>query len=408
MAGPLSGVRIVDFTTMIAGPLATMTLADQGAEVIKIERPDGGDLSRQVAEQRNGFSASFLQNNRGKRSVALDLKTPAGLKAALKIAETADVVVENFRPGVAERIGIGYEVVRQRNPRVIYASIAGFGVTGDWAQRPVYDPLIQALSGLASVQGGDGPRPRLVRTIVPDKVTAIQTAQAITAALFARERSGEGNRLTISMLDTIVAFLFSSDMSGHTFIGAETEEHEPDDRDPDEAQSFVELIYQTANGWMAVSAHTDKTWKGLSAAVGRPEWLRDERFATVSAREINKRARLELTQAALIEDTTEHWMRRLTEHDVPCAPVLKRGEMIYHPQIEANGTVVELTHPQAGPIRQARSPARFSETPLDAPSPARALGADTRSVLAEAGYDDAAIADLFASGAAAEPDGDMG
>ncbi|MER0237394.1 CoA transferase [Fulvimarina sp. MAC8] len=406
MAGPLAGIRIVDFTAMIAGPLATMILADQGAEVIKIERPDGGDHSRQVADQRNGFSASFLQNNRGKRSVALDLKTPAGLEAALKIAETADVVVENFRPGVAERIGIGYEAVRERNRSVIYTSIAGFGFTGDWAKRPVYDPLIQALSGLASVQGGDGPRPRLVRTIVPDKVTAIQTAQAITAALFARERTGKGNHLTISMLDTIVAFLFSSDMSGHTFVGAEAEKHAPEDRDPDEAQSFVELIYQTADGWMAVSAHTDKTWKGLSAAVGRPEWLEDKRFATVSAREINKRARLELTQTALIEDTTDNWMRRLTEEDVPCAPVLKRGEMIHHPQIEGNGTVIEITHPQAGPIRQARSPARFTETPLDAPSPARALGSDTEAVLAEAGYDAAAITELLAKGAASEPDGD--
>ncbi|MEN3792229.1 CoA transferase [Fulvimarina sp. MAC3] len=407
MAGPLSHIRIVDFTTMIAGPLATMTLADQGAEVIKIERPDGGDHSRQVADQRGGFSASFLQNNRGKRSVAIDLKTPAGLEAALRIAETADVIVENFRPGVATRIGIGYEAVRKRNPAVIYTSIAGFGFTGEWAKRPVYDPLIQALSGLASVQGGGGPRPRLVRTIVPDKVTGIQAAQAITAALFARERSGEGNHLTLSMLDTIVAFLFSSDMSGHTFVGAEANENGPDDCDPDEAQSFVELIYQTADGFMAVSAHTDKTWKGLSAAVGRPEWLEDERFATVSAREINKRARLELTQAALIEDTTEHWMKRLTEHDVPCAPVLKRGEMIHHPQIEANGTVVEIAHPEAGQIRQARAPARFSETPLDAPSPARRLGADTRAILTEAGYDAAAIADLFASGAAAEPDGDQ-
>ncbi|RFC62601.1 CoA transferase [Fulvimarina endophytica] len=422
MAGPLSGIRIADFTSMIAGPLATMILADQGADVIKIERPEGGDHSRQVADRRGGFSASFLQNNRNKRSVALDLKSEAGLQAALDIAASADVVVENFRPGVAERIGIGYEAIRALRPDIVYVSIAGFGFTGEWAKRPVYDPLIQALSGLASVQGGDGPRPRLVRTIVPDKVTAIQASQAITAALFARERTGEGNHLTLSMLDTVAAFLFSSDMSAHTFIGedgtpdrdaggmpaerTEAPGQAPAPPDDDKAQSFIELIYETADGFMAVSAHTDKTWAGLSAAVGKPEWLYDARFSTVELRETNKAERLELTQSALLEDTTANWMARLSEHDVPCAPVLTRGEMIDHPQVVANGTVLTMDHPQAGPIRLAASPARFARTPLDPPRPARRLGADTRAVLAEAGYDEDRIEALLAAGAGAQPDED--
>ena len=392
MAGPLSGVRIVDLTTMISGPYATMILSDQGADVIKIEHPNGGDHTREVAGRRGGFAASFLNNNRGKRSVTINLKDPRGVAAVLKLCETADVFVQNFRPGVAERIGLGEAAVRAARPDIVYASIAGFGFTGDWAGRPVYDPLIQALSGLASVQGGaDQARPRLVRTILPDKVTAIQASQAIAAALFARERTGEGTHLHLSMLDTIVSFLWSSDMTGFTFVGDEVPE-----RERGEAQSFVELIYQTQDSWMAVSAHTDATWAGLSAAVNRPDWLEDPRFATAALREINKPERLELTQEALLTDTTDNWMRRLTDHDVPCAPVLTRREMYQHPQILANETIVETDHPQAGRIRQARTPARFSATPVDSPRPARRLGEDTRDVLAEIGYGDPEIDELFA------------
>ncbi len=401
MPGPLHGIRIIDATTMISGPLATMILADQGAEVIKIEHPRGGDHSRQVAGRRGGFSASFLNNNRGKRSVTLDLKHPRGLTAALKLCAGADVFVQNFRPGVAERIGLGEDAVRAVRPDIVYASIAGFGFEGDWAKRPVYDPLIQALSGLASVQGGaDQARPRLVRTILPDKVTAIQASQAITAALFARERSGQGTHLHLSMLDTVVHFLWSSDMAGFTFVGDEIPPQAPS-----EGQSFIELIYQTADGWMAVSAHTDSTWSGLAAAVGRPDWLTDPRFSSVALREVNKPARLELTQEALLTDTTANWMQRLTAHDVPCAPVLTRREMYEHPQVVANGAVVEVDHPQAGRLRQARTPARFSATPTEPPAVARRLGEDTERVLQEAGYSAEDIAEMISQGIATGPQG---
>ena len=398
MSGPLHGFRVIDLTTMISGPLATMTLADQGAEVIKIERPEGGDHSRQVTGRRGGFSASFLNNNRGKKSVTLNLKDPRGVDAALRLCETADVFVQNFRPGVAERIGLGEAAVRGARPDIVYTSIAGFGFDGEWAHKPVYDPLIQALSGLASVQGGaHGARPRLVRTILPDKLTAIQTAQAITAALLARGRTGEGSHVRVSMLDTVLAFLWSSDMAGYTFVG-----DEPDPAQAAEAQSFVELIYETADGWMAVSAHTDKTWAGLCAAVDRAEWLHDPRFATVAAREENKAARLELTQAELREDTTANWMRRLGTRDVPCAPVLTRDEVYTHPQVAANGTILELDHAQAGRIRQARAPARFSDGAPAEPRPARRLGEDTRAVLAEAGFTPDSVARLIADGVATD------
>ena len=186
MAGPLDGVRVIDLTSMISGPLATMMLADQGADVIKVEPPHG-DHSRRVATRRGGFSASFLNNNRNKRSVVLDLKKPQGLAALKKLVADADVFIQNFRPGVAARIGIGEDVLREIKPDLIYVSVCGFGFEGPFAQKPVFDPLIQAVSGLTTVQAGsDEQRPRLVRTIVPDKVTAIQTSQAITSALFAK------------------------------------------------------------------------------------------------------------------------------------------------------------------------------------------------------------------------------
>ena len=220
MPGPLHGYRIVDLTSMISGPLATMILADQGADVIKVENPDGGDHTRAANNRRDGFSASFLNNNRNKRSLALDLKDPAAKQALLRLAATADVFVQNFRPGVADRMGLGEEAVRAVKPDIVYVSISGFGEMGPYADKPTYDPLVQAMSGLATIQAGsDNERPRLVRTIIPDKMTAITASQAITAALLARERTGQGQHIRLSMLEAVIAFLWASDMGSQTFVG---------------------------------------------------------------------------------------------------------------------------------------------------------------------------------------------
>ena len=213
MTGPLDGIRIIDLTAMISGPLATMILADQGAEVIKIENPAGGDFTRSAANRQGDMSALYLNNNRNKKSVALNLKEKAGRDALLRLVASADVFVQNFRPGVIERMGLGEEKLRKVAPNLVMVSISGFGDTGPYSQRPVYDPLIQGLSGLATVQAGaDELRPQLVRTILPDKLTGVTAAQAITAALFARERTGESQHVRLSMLDAIIAFLWSSDM----------------------------------------------------------------------------------------------------------------------------------------------------------------------------------------------------
>ncbi|MEL6978787.1 MAG: CoA transferase [Pseudomonadota bacterium] len=395
VGGPLDGVTVVDLTSMVSGPLAAMILADQGATVWKVEAP-GGDYSRDVATRRGGFSASFLNNNRNKKSVVLDLKQKAGREALLKLAAGADVFLQNFRPGVAERLGLGEAAIRAAAPKVIYASIAGFGFDGPYAQKPVFDPLIQALSGLTTVQAGsDEARPRLVRTILPDKLTGVQMAQAICAALYHRERSGCGQHIRLSMLDAVVAFLWHSDMGARTFIGDEPER--------EEAQSYIDLIYEVADGYVSVAAMQDKHWEGLARATERLDLLRDPRFETPMGREIHKEARLTLTQEALAPFRRDDILARLEAQDVPCAPVLTRAEMIAHPQIAANDLLREAEHPAAGRLRQTRPAPVFSAAPAERLAPAPALGEHTREALAAAGYADEAIETLLACGAAQAP-----
>ncbi len=391
MPGPLDGFRILDLTAVISGPYCTMILADQGADVIKVEPRGRGDFTRSAGNRSGGLSASFLNNNRGKRSITIDLKSEDGAALLKRLAATSDVFVQNFRPGVIERMGLGEDAIRAAAPDIVYVSISGFGETGPYAGKPVYDPLIQALSGLASVQGGsDDARPRLVRTILPDKLTGITVAQAITAALLARTRTGAGQHVRLSMLDAIVAFLWSSDMGGQTFVGKEVS--------PQRAASFIDLIYETKDGHISVSVMTDAQWQAVSRVFGRPEWLDDARFQTAELRDLNIDDRLRLIQTELIGAGTEEWIRRLDAEGVPCAPVLTRTDMIRHPQITATGILVETEHPEAGRLRQARNAARFSGTEAEHRRGAPGLGAHTDEILAEAGLTAAEIAELKTRG----------
>ena len=392
MPGPLDSIRVLDLTSMISGPLATMLLGDQGADVIKVEAPGGGDHTRAGANRRGGVSASFLHNNRSKRSAVLDLKTEAGRAALLKLAATADVFVQNFRPGVAERIGVGEAAIRAVAPTIVYVSISGFGEDGPYRDKPVYDPLVQGVSGLASVQAGsDDERPRLVRTILPDKLTGIVAAQAITAALFARARTGKGQHVRLSMLDAVVAFLWASDMGSQTFVG--------DSLPQQEAASFVDLIYDTADAPISVAVQSDREWHALAQAVDRPGWLEDPRFRTVADRQRNIDDRLALTQVVLRARPAADWLERLAAAGVPCAPVLTRNAMLDDPQVKANRIVEEFDHPRAGRVRDARPAARFSGTPAAIGAPAPAYGTDTEAVLCEAGVDAGKIAAWRRAGA---------
>lgn len=393
MAAPLDGIRVIDFTSVVAGPYAAMILADQGADVIKVEGPARRDFARGGGAGAKQLNPVFLNNNRNKRSFCVDARSAAGREALLKLAATADVFMQNFRPGVMARLGLDEPAVRTRRADIVYLSMSGFGETGPDAHKPVYDPLIQALSGLASVQGGsDAARPRLIRTILPDKLTGITAAQAVTSALFARERTGQGQHVRLSMLDAVVAFMWSSDMGAQTYLER--------DVSPQGAATIIDLIYETATRYITVSTMTDGQWQGFCRAAERPDLLADERFKTVGGRHRHGDERLTLMQEALRTKPADEWLRRLDAEGVPCAPVLTRSEAIQHPQLVANGIMVETLHPHAGWLRQARNAATF-DAPFEVRRGAPLLGEHTAELLDELGYSAAEVGGLVADGAVA-------
>src|SRR5215475_1934287 len=314
MPGPLTGIRVLDLTSVVSGPLATMFLADQGADVIKIE-PLGGDItrrSRQSISASGEFSALFVSTNRGKRSLALDLKRPEAAEIMRKLIAGSDVLVQNFRPGTMERLGFGETALRELNPRLIYVSISGVGESGPYAKKRVYDPIIQGLSGFADVQAdAKTRRPQMIRTIVADKTTSVVTAQAVASALYAREKSGEGQHIKIAMLDVMIAYLWPEAMMQYTVVGQEAAASDPNAR-PD-------LIFQTVDGYITVGTISDSEWQGFCRAAERPELVEDKRFSTPGGRTANAAERIHLMAEVLAKRTTADWLKRLDAADVPCA-----------------------------------------------------------------------------------------
>lgn len=389
MSGPLDGYRILDLTTMISGPVATRILADQGAEVIKIEAPGAGDLVRHMGSGKNGLSSTFVTVNRNKRSLVVDLKTEKGRDLVKELCKTADVFVQNFRPGAIERMGLSVDVLHAINPSLIYVSISGFGKSGPYANKRVYDPVIQALSGLAYVQRDrDSGRPRMVRTIVPDKLTAITVAQATTAALLKRERDGNGDHVEVAMLDAMIAFLWPEGLAGQTFAY--------DRKAGSERSSLAkDLIYQTADGFITAGAVSDVEWQGMVRALEQPQWLEDERFSTPAGRVRYAEARLLQTEAVLKTNTSAYWLQRLDDQEVPCAPVLDEWQLMDHPQIIENQIIQQSQHPIAGPMRQARPPESFASVDQRPLMPAPTLGENSREILQELGLDEEQIDRLF-------------
>jgi crotonobetainyl-CoA:carnitine CoA-transferase CaiB-like acyl-CoA transferase len=396
MPGPLDGVRVIDLTTVISGPVCTMLLADQGADVIKIE-PPGGDIARRTSGDSE-CSPMFISSNRGKRSIVLDLKQPAALEALRRLIAGADVLVQNFRPGLMQRLGIDEPAMRKLNPRLVYVSISGVGDTGPYVKKRVYDPVIQSLSGFADVQADQTTgRPQMIRTIVADKTTAVHAAQAVCSALFARERTGEGQHVRLSMLDTMVAFLWPEAMTQFTIVGRENVPGAP---------ARPDLIFRTLDGYITVGSLSDQEWRGLCQVLGRPEWVEDPRFSTISARSVNAAERLRLVGDILAGGRSEEWLVKLDAADVPCAPVLRRSEVMNNEQVINNELIELMEQPGLGTIRQPRPAAIFDRTPAHIGGPAPGLGGHTDAVLAEAGYSGSEIEALKMSGAAkSSPEG---
>ncbi|MEB2344714.1 MAG: CoA transferase [Deltaproteobacteria bacterium] len=391
MPGPMDGIRIVDASAILSGPLATMILADQGAEVIKVEPPGIGDLLRLAPFRRGDLGAFFVNSNRGKRSVVLDLRKPQAREVLLRLVADADVFVQNFRPGAVERLGIAEPDLRRVKPDLVYCSISGYGDGGPYHRRRVYDPILQGLSGHVAIQKNpDVPVPDLIRHVVVDKASAWAAAQAITAALFARARGAGGQHIRIAMLDASLAFLWPDGMMAHTMVG--------DGVAPGPTLYEIYRLTETADGHLVYFTASDSEFHGLFRALGRPELCDDPRFTLW---ERGKHA--EVLGAILYEEfrkwPTREILARLVAEDVPAGPVSTLEEVLDDPQVRHNGSIVEIDHPHAGRIRQPVPPARFERTPSAIGRPAPRLGEHTDEVLAELGYDEAARGALRAEGA---------
>jgi crotonobetainyl-CoA:carnitine CoA-transferase CaiB-like acyl-CoA transferase len=386
MPGPLSGVRVLDLTGVVSGPFATMFLADQGADVIKIE-PIAGDITRRsrASIDKNGeFSALFISSNRGKRSLSIDVKSEAGREVLARLVAQADVLVQNFRPGTMERLGLGADQLRQRHPRLIYVSISGVGETGPYVKKRVYDPIIQGLSGFADIQSQPVTnRPQMIRTIVCDKTTAVMTAQAVAAALYAREKTGNGDHIKVAMLDVMISYLWPEGMSQYTVVGAEAAAGDPNDR-PD-------LVFKTTDGYITAGTISDSEWQGFCKATRDPELANDPRFATPGARSVNATARINKMQEYIARHSTAEWLERLDAADVPCAPILRRGEIIHNEQVVARGIITQFDQPTVGQVRQPKPAARFELNESAIGGPAPRIGEHSREVLAQLGYDERSI-----------------
>ena len=351
--GPLSGIKVIDLTAMVSGPAATMYLGDQGADVIKIE-PLEGELMRKVGTNNNGMTNSFLCCNRSKRSLTLNLKNEQGIKILKDLIKSADVFVQNFRPGVAKRMGLGEKELRKISPQLIYVSISGFGEEGPYSKQRVYDPVIQALSGLADIQRDKETKvPKMIRTVIPDKTTALAAAQAISSALFYKERHGKGQHIKLAMLDVMIAYLWPEGSAALSFVGKET--------DPTAGQFGLDLVYKTKDDkYITAGAVTDKEWLGICIAMKRKDLLTDKRFDTARQRMLNKAERREIIALEIIKHKAESILKKFHINEVPAAPILSRTELLKNEQVKKNKMIEIHESTIFGKIRAPRPAAIYS------------------------------------------------
>jgi crotonobetainyl-CoA:carnitine CoA-transferase CaiB-like acyl-CoA transferase len=395
MSGPLHGVRILDLTTVVMGPYATQILGDFGADVIKVE-PIEGDVIRQAWPFRNpGMGAIFLNVNRNKRSVALDLKRPAALEACLALAKTADVLVYNIRPQAMARLGLSYEKVRSMNERIIYVGCFGYSQRGPYAAKAAYDDMIQGASGLPwLLQKQGAPEPRYAPMIVADRSVGQQVASAVSAALYSREKTGHGQRVDVPMWEHLLQIVLSDHLGGYTF--------DPQKGEPGYARILTpdRRPYQTEDGYVCALIYNDKQWKAFFDVIGRPELLSRPEFATQEARSQNYRTAYAMVAEEMKTRTTAFWIEALERADIPVQRMNSLDDIVGDPHLNAIGYLQAVDHPSEGRIRMLAVPSEWSDTKPEYRRHAPRLGEHTREVLGEAGLSVQQITTLLETGAA--------
>jgi formyl-CoA transferase/CoA:oxalate CoA-transferase len=393
---PLDDILVFDLSRVLSGPYCSMHLADFGARVVKLEKPGDGDDTRAFGPPfLGGESTYFLSVNRNKESLAVDLKRPEGRALALEIAQRADVLLENFRPGALDRLGLGYATLREANPRLIYASISGFGATGlaEHVARPGYDLVVQGLGGLASLNGEADRAPLKCGVSIADLVAGLYALVGVLVALHARARTGRGQHVDVSMLDGQISLL-----TYHAGI------HFATGRVPSRMGNRHPSItpyetYRAADGFLNIAVGNDALWRAFCAVLERPDLAADARFATNAARVEHRDALGALLEPLVAARPRDHWLAALDAAGIPCGPILSVADALSHPQVRARGMVVELGHDKAGPIRVTGVPVRLSDTPGAVRTPPPTLGQHTRALLTElCGLDGEALDRLAAAG----------
>jgi formyl-CoA transferase len=390
MAGALDGIRIIDQTQVMAGPFASMLLADMGADVIKVEPPEGEHARHVGLEAAPGVAASFLAVNRGKKGITLDLKQPEGVAVLKRLVATADVLVENYRPGVAQRLGVDYDTLAAVNPRLIYCSISGFGQTGPYASRGGYDLIAQGMAGIMSATGSDGGPPVKVGVPVADLGAGLFALLGILCALRARRITGRGQRVDTSLFEAALA-LSAWEATEYWYTGAIPKRLGTAHRLNAPYQAF-----RASDGYFTVGAANPKLWPIFAGLIGRPELAQDPRFKGVGDRVKNRAALEKEIEVATSKETRAHWLARCEAEGIPAGPIYSVPEALADPHAQARGMVQKLQHPQAGRVKALGNPVKLSRSPAVLRAAAPLLGADTDAVLAGVGYTSAEIGALRA------------